>query len=208
VFLLQSLHSRPRERCGTKDRASCSDASISCTSARVRSLATLDRARASHLTPRPQRQDRPGGFRVESMSRASSAGSQPPRCSESNAVVSSPSSHSAGLASPGYPSRAPANHSRTQLGGALESERRPTARPVADWAVYLSGLGGEGLRRREGRPRPRVQRRGERGCSMATRAGDWERGVLLGANVLQRADQRNRHRFRRRLRTRSSLLLA
>jgi hypothetical protein len=87
---------------------------------------------------------RPGGFRVESMSRASSAGSQPPRCSESNAVVSSPSSHSAGLASLGYPSRAPANHSCTQLGGALESERRPTARPMADWAVSLSGLGGGG----------------------------------------------------------------
>jgi len=42
----------------------------------------------------------PGRARVESVSRASSTGSQPPPRSESNAVVSSPSSHSAGLSTP------------------------------------------------------------------------------------------------------------
>jgi hypothetical protein len=59
-----------------------------------------------------------GGKMVESVSLASECGSQPTRRRESNAVVSPPSSHSAGLNSPGNPGRNPVNHLRAQLGGA------------------------------------------------------------------------------------------
>ena len=99
---LQSLHSRPQERCGTEARAPCIAATIACTSARVRSLASPHRPRRA--AARPQRQGRNGV--------ACQKVRQPTDPAQS--LVSS-SSHSAGHRRPGNPSRIPAHDWSVQL---------------------------------------------------------------------------------------------
>jgi hypothetical protein len=120
-FSAAMLHSRPQERCGTKRQGH--HAALQASHARRHGCARWPvPIGARPAAPRPQRQGGGGGKggqeMVESVSLASECGSQPTRRRESNAVVSPPSSHSAGLTCPGNPGHNPANHLRAQLGGA------------------------------------------------------------------------------------------
>jgi hypothetical protein len=115
-FSAALLHSRPQERCGTKRQGHhASLQAFACTSARVRSLASPI-AQGPLLHGRSARGGGGGGEMVESVSLVSERGSQPTRRRESNAVVSPPSSHSAGLNCPGNPGHNPANHLRCSAG--------------------------------------------------------------------------------------------
>jgi hypothetical protein len=91
---------------------------------------------------------------VELVSLASECGSQPTRRRESNAVVSPPSSHSAGLTCPGHPGHNPANHLRAQLGGARTIRPRreaPNGEGANQSLASITTLAAEGRERwREG----------------------------------------------------------
>jgi len=206
-FSAALLHSRPQERCGTKRQGH--HAALQASHARRHGCARwpVPIARGPLLHARSAGGGDGGGWgqeMVESVSLASECGSQPTRRHESNAVVSPPSSHSAGLNCPGNPGHNPANHLRAQLGGARTIRPRRGSWLIGAWGLggaagksklgehHHAGCGGEGGRGlREGE-----EGRREGGREGGGRGGRREgTGVRWEANVLQRADQQNRHRL-------------
>jgi hypothetical protein len=178
-----------------RDRATMQLSSIACTSARVRSLASPHRARPA--APRPQRQ---GGGRGRGMGAGDGgvgvAGPVNAAANQRAATNAAPSLalpvaiqlDSTAQAIPATTLRITCVLSWAVLAQFVHGERRPTARVVADWRVGPR----RGCRQiKAWRASPRGLRRGGMGTG-GRREGT---GVRWEANVLQRADQQNRHRL-------------
>jgi hypothetical protein len=109
----------------------------------------------------------PGGEMVESVSLVSERGSQPTRRRESNAVVSPPSSHSAGLNCLGNPGHNPANHLRCSAGRC--SHNSSMARGAQRRGSWLIGWRGP----RRGCRQIKAWRASTMRAAEGGREGDW-----------------------------------